>query len=79
MYNRVRRTIGKDRRIFGVCGGLSRYIDPEADPVIMRLIWVFLALFTGIFPVAFVYFITALVLRRDDPPEVEEEKFKEKE
>jgi len=80
MYNRVRRTIGKQRRIFGVCGGLSRYIDPEADPVIMRLIWVFLALFTGIFPVVFVYFITALVLQRDDPPEVDEiETDKEKE
>ena len=71
MYNRVKRTIGKEKRIWGVCGGLSRYIDPEADPVIMRLVWCFMALFSGIFPVAFIYLITALVLRRDDPPEVE--------
>lgn len=80
MYNRVRRLRKPDSKLFGVCGGLSRYIDPEADPVIMRLIWVFLALFTGIFPVVFVYFITALVLQRDDPPEVDEiETDKEKE
>ena len=69
MYNRVRRLRGKDAKIFGVCGGLSRYIDPEADPVIMRLIWVFMALFTGILPVAFVYLILAMVLKIDEPKE----------
>jgi len=72
MYNRVRRVIGKDAQIFGVCGGLSRYIDPEADPVIMRLIWVFMALFTGIFPVAFVYVILAMVLKKEESKEIEE-------
>ena len=72
MYNRVRRTTGKDSRIFGVCGGLSKYIDPEADPVVMRLIWVFMAIFSGIFPVAFIYFITALVLKREEAKEDKE-------
>ena len=71
MYNRVRRTIGKQRRIFGVCGGLSRYIDPEADPVIMRLIWAFLALFSGVFPVVIIYLILSMVLKRDDNEESE--------
>ena len=71
MYNRVRRLSGRDSKIFGVCGGLSRYIDPEADPVIMRLIWVFMAIFTGIFPVTFVYLVLAMVLKRDEK-EVEE-------
>ena len=66
MYNRVRRLRGKDAKLFGVCGGLSRYIDPEADPVVMRLIWVFLALFTGVFPVVVIYLILALVLKADE-------------
>ena len=71
MYNRVRRTTGKDSKIFGVCGGLSRYIDPEADPIIMRLIFVIIALFSGVLPWAGVYLILALVLRRDKTEEDE--------
>lgn len=72
MYNRVRRTTGYNAKLFGVCGGLSRYIDPEADPVIMRLIFVFLAIFSGIFPVVFVYLVLALVLKREEPQETKE-------
>ena len=65
MYNRVRRTTGENSKIFGVCGGLSKYIDPEADPIIMRLVFVFMALFSGIFPMAFIYVVLAMVLKRD--------------
>jgi len=67
MYNRVRRTTGKNAKIFGVCAGLSRYIDPEADPVIVRLIFVFMGLFSGVFPMVFIYLILAMVLKREDP------------
>ena len=66
MYNRVRRTTGKDSKIFGVCGGLSKYIDPEADPIIMRLIFVFMALFSGVLPMAFIYVVLAMVLKREE-------------
>ena len=66
MYNRVRRTTGKDSKIFGVCGGLSKYIDPEADPIIMRLVFVFMALFSGVFPMAFIYLVLAMVLKREE-------------
>ena len=69
MYNRVRRLTGRDAKIFGVCGGLSRYIDPEADPIIMRLVFVFMALFSGVLPMAFIYLVLAMVLKRDDPKE----------
>jgi phage shock protein PspC (stress-responsive transcriptional regulator) len=69
MYHRVRRTTGNDAKVFGVCGGISRYIDPEADPVIMRLIFVFLAIFSGILPVAIVYLVLAMVLKRDEEKE----------
>ena len=80
MYNRVRRTIGRDAKVFGVCGGLTRYIDPEADPVIMRLIFVFLAIFSGVLPILMVYVVLAMVLKRDIPEEsLEEEEVKESE
>ena len=72
MYNRVRRVGNAHAKIFGVCAGLSKYIDPEADPMIMRLIWVFLALFSGGFPVVFIYLILALVLRKEDTIIVED-------
>ena len=73
MYNRVRRTTGKDSKIFGVCGGLSKYIDPEADPIIMRLIFIFMALFSGVFPMAFIYVVLAMVLKREPLEIVEDE------
>jgi len=73
MYNRVRRTTGKDAKIFGVCGGISKYIDPEADPIIMRLVFIFMALFSGIFPMAFIYVVLAMVLKRESLEIVEDE------
>jgi len=76
MYNRVKRLSGKDAKIFGVCGGLSRYIDPEADPILMRLIFVFMALFSGIFPMAFIYLVLAIVIKRDDQEKVKDDQEK---
>ena len=68
MYNRVRRVTGKDAKIFGVCAGLSRYVDVDADPVVMRLVFVLLALFSGVFPMVLVYLVLALVLKSDKEP-----------
>jgi phage shock protein PspC (stress-responsive transcriptional regulator) len=73
MYNRVRRTTGKDSKIYGVCGGISKYLDPEADPIIMRLIFIFMALFSGVFPMAFIYIILAMVLKRESLEITEDE------
>jgi phage shock protein PspC (stress-responsive transcriptional regulator) len=42
---RIRRTIGPDRKIAGVAGGLARHLD--IDPVILRVGFVVLALFGG--------------------------------
>jgi phage shock protein C len=33
---------GKDKVLGGVCGGIAEYLD--VDPVIIRLIWIFLSL-----------------------------------
>ena len=66
MY-RLKRVSRKEARIFGVCGGLAKYIDPEMDPVIMRIIWVALSLFQPFFVI--LYFILALVLKIEEPKE----------
>jgi len=50
-----------DRKIAGVCGGLAVYFG--IDPVIPRLIWVFLALGAGIGILA--YLICWLVIPKE--------------
>lgn len=64
MY-RLRRVNRKESKFLGVCGGISKYLDPEADPVIIRIIWVILTLFNPPGMLIF-YFILALVLKRED-------------
>jgi phage shock protein C len=66
MYNRVRRVKQKDAKLTGVCGGLSKYIDPEMDPFIIRLIWILLTIFSGFVFMTFLYFILSLVLKVED-------------
>jgi len=66
MYNRVRRVRHKDAKVAGVCGGLSKYIDFEMDPFIIRLIWVLLTIFSGFIFMTFLYFILALTLKVED-------------
>ncbi|WP_372755806.1 PspC domain-containing protein [Labilibaculum sp.] len=50
----------KEKKIAGVCGGISTYINPELDPVIIRAVWLILTLFNPLMLIA--YFILALVL-----------------
>src|SRR4051812_839296 len=42
---RIRRTVGPDRKIAGVAGGLARHLD--IDPVILRVAFVVLVFFGG--------------------------------
>ena len=66
LYNRVRRVKGKEAKWLGVIGGISKYLDPEMDPFVLRLIWVLLAIFSGGFFMLFLYIILALVMRVED-------------
>ena len=54
----------ENARLFGVCSGISKYIDPEMDPAIVRIIWVLLTIFSPPFMILF-YFILALVLKSE--------------
>ena len=65
MY-RLRKVSRKDkeRRFLGVCAGISKYINPDIDPVGIRLLWVILTLFAPVMII--LYFILALVLKAED-------------
>ncbi len=45
---------------YGVFGGIAEYY--EIDPVIVRIVAVFVAILTGIIPFAFVYLLSVVVI-----------------
>ena len=59
-----------DKKICGVCGGIAEYFD--ADPTLIRLLWVALTLFSACFPGIILYIIFAIVMpvRPFDSPDV---------
>ncbi len=58
------RKSNKDKKIFGVCGGIAEYF--EIDPLIIRVIWGVLSCFYGVG--ILLYFIFALAM-----PDAEDE------
>ena len=54
----------KKRVIAGVCGGIAKWIDPEINPLGIRLLWFFLALFHPIF-MFIIYAFLAATLRTE--------------
>lgn len=64
MY-RLRKVTGKEKRIFGVCAGISKYIDPEIDPVGLRILWVILTIFAAP-PMIILYLVLAIVLKPEN-------------
>ncbi|MGD9556811.1 MAG: PspC domain-containing protein [Mangrovibacterium sp.] len=49
-----------DSKIAGVCGGLSEYINPHLDPLLVRVIWVLLSVVLP--PLVLLYFILGIAL-----------------
>ncbi|MGV8134616.1 MAG: PspC domain-containing protein [Mangrovibacterium sp.] len=47
----------KDRIIAGICGGISEYINPELDPLIVRLAFVALTIFN---PLMVIFYLILL-------------------
>lgn len=45
---------------FGVIGGIGEHFD--IDPVILRIIWIVVMVFTALFPGIIVYIIAALII-----------------
>ncbi len=50
----------KNRKVFGVCGGIGETYD--IDPNVIRLVAVFLALVTGLVPMVVTYIAARLLL-----------------
>ena len=51
----------RDNRIIaGVIGGLGEYF--EVDPVLLRLIWILMVVFTGLAPGAIIYFMAMAII-----------------
>jgi len=50
----------KNRVFAGICGGLGEYF--KIDPVLLRIIWLFVVIFTGIFPGVVAYIIAIFVI-----------------
>ena len=56
----------ENRVLAGVFGGLDDYLN--VDPVILRLIWVLIAIFTGLVPGILAYLIAALIIPQRPKP-----------
>lgn len=61
-----RLTRSQDRKVAGVCGGIADYLD--ADPTLVRLGFVALALLTAVGPMALGYAILWIVMPEADGP-----------
>ena len=49
-----------DRIFAGICGGLGEYLN--IDAVLIRLIWLLVVIFTGIFPGLIIYVIAIFII-----------------
>ena len=51
----------RTNRVFaGVVGGLGEYFG--IDPVLLRIIWILIVVFTGVFPGLLVYILSAFII-----------------
>lgn len=62
MKKELRRTVGSERRITGVCGGIAKFFS--LDPTVIRVVFAILALCgsTGII----LYIVLSLIIPEDD-------------
>lgn len=49
-----------DRKLAGICGGLGEML--ELDSTVIRLLFVFVAIFTGFFPMLIAYIIGWIII-----------------
>lgn len=50
----------KNKKIAGVFGGLGEYFD--IDPVLLRLVWILISVFTGFVPGIIGYILAIIVI-----------------
>jgi len=64
MQRRLMRS-RRSRMIAGVCGGIADYLN--ADPTIVRLLWVLITIFPGTLPVGLLGYIVAWIIIPEEP------------
>lgn len=52
----------------GICGGIGEYSD--VDPVVVRLIWLLIVIFTGFIPGIIAYIIAIYIIPKEDAASV---------
>ena len=62
MTKQLRRTVGNERKVAGVCGGIAKYFN--LDPVLVRIAFVLLTIFasTGVL----LYVICCFIMPEED-------------
>jgi len=50
----------KNKVFAGICGGVGEYFN--IDPILIRLIWVLVVIFTGFFPGVLAYIIAIFIV-----------------
>lgn len=52
----------KNKKIFGLLGGLGEYF--EIDPILIRVVWIVVTAFTGFIPGIMAYIVASLIVPR---------------
>jgi phage shock protein C len=55
-----------DQKFAGVCAGLADYLD--TDPTVIRVVYLLLTFFTGVFPGIILYIILAIIMPEAPTP-----------
>jgi len=64
MTNKRLYRSGKNKILAGVFGGLGEYFN--IDPVVLRLFWVLLVVFTGFVPGIIAYILAIIIVPKKD-------------
>jgi len=57
------RRSSKNKVFAGICGGLGEYFN--IDPVVIRLLWLVIVIFTGIVPGILTYIIATFIVPKE--------------
>lgn len=62
--NKQLTRLPNDKIIFGICSGIAKYL--VWDKTVVRIIFIFLFLITGFFPIAILYIIAYFIMPVDN-------------
>ena len=59
---KLRRTLGKEAMLFGICGGMSKFFSLDAS--LIRVLWVVLT-FLGVGSPILIYLVMAFIIPKE--------------